>query len=164
MGFQGAVLHLVAVGEAVHAAVLQLHKHVVPRLQRVREGVSVLPAPLVVAAAHLRPRMHRLSSAGARSAAAWASGRPWLLSKAPDSARRPACIMAQWTTEALQCKAPLLGALENVCIEVRVIGYRWVLLRRPFLQGTSSPLIIVVSDEGGRSHQTCVDIVGAAQQ
>ena len=64
-GVQRAVLHFVAVGEAVHAAVLQLHEHVVPRLQRVRECVRVLPPPLVVAAAHLRPCMHSWSLADA---------------------------------------------------------------------------------------------------
>jgi len=43
---QGAVDHLVAVRQAVHATVVQLHEHVVGRLQGVRVRVRLLPPPL----------------------------------------------------------------------------------------------------------------------
>ena len=48
---QRRVFDLVPVGQAVHAAVAQVHVHVVALLQRVRVRLRVLAAPLEVLAA-----------------------------------------------------------------------------------------------------------------
>ena len=52
-GVQRAVLHFIAVRQAIYAAALQLHEHVVPRLQSMRERMRVLPPALIVVPAHL---------------------------------------------------------------------------------------------------------------
>ena len=124
-GVEGAVLHFVAVGEAVHAAVLQLHEHVVPCLQRVRECVRVLPAPLVVAAAHLRPYMHSRSSAGAGPAAAWASGRPWSLTT-PRGLPASCHIAPQ---KHYNARSSFAGFTRDCISKVQATGCRSILLR-----------------------------------
>ncbi len=45
-GVQRAIVHFISLGQAVHAPIRQLHEHVVPCLQRMREGMRLLPSTL----------------------------------------------------------------------------------------------------------------------